>query len=155
MGFSVAGGRRQRLHADVLTGAPLADSCDNERTDAGDAYAVLGRTTGRRITLKGAGGLIGAEGRRTGVLNRGGRFQRHGRARADGRTTAAPTAEDVRYCVEHRMVREDSCAGRRPSAGRGMRGSDRRNTVSAATKLRNDAGPDRFAARLTRGQVST
>jgi hypothetical protein len=65
MGFSVAAGDVDGDGiTDVLTGAPLADSCDNGRLDAGDAYAVLGRDDWPEgITLKGAGDLtfLGAE----------------------------------------------------------------------------------------------
>ncbi len=65
VGFSVAEGDVNGDGiTDVLTGAPVADGCDNSRPDAGDAYAVLGRTDWPEgITLKGAGDLtfLGAE----------------------------------------------------------------------------------------------
>ena len=65
VGFSVAEGDVNGDGiTDVLIGAPVADSCDNTRPDAGDAYAILGRTDWPEgITLKGAGNMtfLGAE----------------------------------------------------------------------------------------------
>jgi hypothetical protein len=65
LGFSVAQGDVNGDGiSDVLTGAPVADGCDNERVDAGDAFAVLGRDDWPEgITLKGAGDLtfLGSE----------------------------------------------------------------------------------------------
>jgi hypothetical protein len=43
---------------DIVTGAPVADSCNNEREDGGDAYAVFGRADWPQgIALQGAGDL--------------------------------------------------------------------------------------------------
>lgn len=65
LGFSVAEGDIDGDGiTDVLSGAPVADSCNNERADAGDAYAVLGRDEWPGvITLKGTGDrtYLGAE----------------------------------------------------------------------------------------------
>jgi len=65
LGFSVAEGDVDGDGiTDVLSGAPVADSCGNQRADGGDAYAVLGRDQWPGvITLKGAGDytFLGAE----------------------------------------------------------------------------------------------
>ncbi|HSP56477.1 MAG TPA: hypothetical protein VLS25_12925, partial [Dehalococcoidia bacterium] len=107
VGFSVAEGDVNGDGiTDVLTGAPVADSCGNSRPDAGDAYAVLGRTNWPGgITLKGAGDLtfLGAEaGDELGFSIRAGDFNGDGLAdvmvgalQADGPDNSRPDCGEL------------------------------------------------------------
>jgi len=59
LGFTVASGDVYGDHiADIVAGAPVADSCGNARPDGGDAYVILGRDQWpSEISLKGAADL--------------------------------------------------------------------------------------------------
>jgi hypothetical protein len=65
IGFAVADGDVNGDGVtDILIGAPVADGCDNARPDAGEGYAVFGRSDWPQgITLKGTGDLtfLGSE----------------------------------------------------------------------------------------------
>ncbi|HSP56455.1 MAG TPA: hypothetical protein VLS25_12810 [Dehalococcoidia bacterium] len=91
---------------DVLTGAPVGDSCGNGRPDGGDAFAVLGRPEWPQgITLKSAGDLtfLGAEaGDELGFSIRAGDFDGDGIAdvflgalQADGPDNSRPDAGEL------------------------------------------------------------